>query len=523
MVLADATPMRENTTGQCLGFRATLSLLHHHRMLATRRNVLSGEGKAAKIFIWVMTAMAVVYLAFVGLMMAFILVDDKSVNAYEFTSGIVPFVMVADFIFRFVFRKMPVQEVRPYLLLPLSKYSCTDCLLIEDLLSPYNLLLQAFFLPIGVITVLPRYGLVALFGFHLALQLVIEINSQWHLLVRALTGTNLLWWILAGGVYAIEAIPFFVGKGGINSFCDFYASIGQWLLVHQLVLWSALAGTLALFFLINRTVQHSLVRDEITVRTSSGSRMRLLSSLLSTSVSFLSAGSMTRACIRLEIISLFRNKNLRKTFFSSVAMIIGAGALLSFTDIFDDRISRIFWMIYSFNTFAAMILVKIMCYEGNYIDCIAVHPDNLYNILKGKYVLFVVLLIIPLAALLPTVFTGVMKLTELLAYALFAAGLTNFGYFQLAVYNNTSYSLNEKATGKHSALNNFTQMVTSLIIFSVQMSVIILVEGFFGCTATTILMSSVGILFIILNPLWLRNIVRRMKVRKYKNLEAFRS
>lgn len=91
--------MRENTTGQCLGFRATLSLLHHHRMLATRRNVLSGEGKAAKIFIWVMTAMAVVYLAFVGLMMAFILVDDKSVNAYEFTSGIVPFVMVADFIF----------------------------------------------------------------------------------------------------------------------------------------------------------------------------------------------------------------------------------------------------------------------------------------------------------------------------------------------------------------------------------------------------------------------------------------
>ncbi len=515
--------MKENTTGQCLGFRATLSLLHRHKMLATRRSVLSGEGKGAKIFLWVMTAIAVVYLAFVGLMMAFIIVDDRSINAYEFTSGVLPFVLLADFIFRFIFRKMPVQEVIPYLLLPLSKYSCTDCLLIEDLLSPYNLLLQAFFLPIGVITVLPHYGIVAFIGFHLALQLVIEINSQWHLLVRALTGTSLLWWIPAGVIYAIEAIPFFLGKGGINSFCDFYASIGQWLSVHQLVLWSALAGVLGLFFIVNRKVQHFLVRDEITAKRSSGSSMKFLSSLFSTSVSFLSAGSMTKAYLRLEVISMFRNKNLRKNFFASVAIIIGISALLSFTDFFDDRNFQIFWILYCFNTFAAMLLVKIMCYEGNYIDCIAVNPDSLSSILKGKYVFFVVILIIPLVALLPTVFTGVMKFSELLAYALFAAGLTNFGYFQLAVYNNTSYTLNEKATGKHSTVNNFTQMVASLIIFTVPMSLIILVEGFFGRATACILMVSVGILLIILSPLWLRNIVKRMKARKYINLEGFRS
>ena len=116
-----------------------------------------------------------------------------------------------------------------------------------------------------------------------------------------------------------------------------------------------------------------------------------------------------------------------------------------------------------------------------------------------------------------------MKVSELLAYALFAAGLTNFGYFQLAVYNNTSYTLNDKATGKHSTVNNFTQMVASLIIFTVPISLIILVEGFFGRATASILMVSVGILFIILSPLWLRNIVKRMKARKYINLEGFRS
>ena len=44
-----------------------------------------------------------------------------------------------------------------------------------------------------------------------------------------------------------------------------------------------------------------------------------------------------------------------------------------------------------------------------------------------------------------------------------------------------------------------------------------------GLTYTYIFMCVVGLVFIVTHPLWIRNIYRRMMMRRYDNLEGFHS
>ena len=42
-----------------------------------------------------------------------------------------------------------------------------------------------------------------------------------------------------------------------------------------------------------------------------------------------------------------------------------------------------------------------------------------------------------------------------------------------------------------------------------------------GLTYTYIAMCAIGLIFILLHPLWIRNIYHRMMERRYENLEGF--
>lgn len=77
-----------------------------------------------------------------------------------------------------------------------------------------------------------------------------------------------------------------------------------------------------------------------------------------------------------------------------------------------------------------MILVKIMCYEGNYIDCLMVRKENIIMLLTAKYYIYSALLVFPFILMLPTVFTGKCTLLMLMAYAAFTAGVEYFLFFK---------------------------------------------------------------------------------------------
>jgi hypothetical protein len=216
-----------------------------------------------------------------------------------------------------------------------------------------------------------------------------------------------------------------------------------------------------------------------------------------------------------------RNKNPRKAFITGVVAIVAISALISLTDIYDTSLMTNFWCIYNFVIFAAMLLVKVMCYEGNFIDVLMVHKENILRLLTAKYYFFCILLLLPFTLMLPMVFVGKWSVLMLLSYGIFTAGFQHFWLMQLAVYNKKSIPLNEKLIGKGGMENNYIQVLEEMGAFFLPLIVIQILEAVFNQQVAWLTMMGIGIVFVAGHKLWLRNIYHRMMKRRYKNMESF--
>ena len=273
---------------------------------------------------------------------------------------------------------------------------------------------------------------------------------------------------------------------------------------------------MAVWLKVNRTIQHRLLWTEL-------SRQNDTTVKHVASFSFMDKLGETSEYMKLEVKSIMRNKNVRKTFVFGTCIIIMFSLILSFTDVYDGQIMSNFWCIYCFALYGAMILVKIMCYEGNYIECLMVHKENIIQLLRAKYYIYSILLVMPFLLMLPTVFTGKCTLLMLMAYALFTAGAEYCMFFQMAVFNKQTIPLNTKFIGKGSMETNYLQIVVELGIFIVPVAFISIVTLLLSETVAHIIIMSVGLAFILLHKIWIRNVYSRMMKRRYQNMEGFRS
>lgn len=482
-------------------------------LAAKRRPELVGN-RVAKIFIGVCLALFILYIAFIGVLLGKLVQGEGTVNGFAFITGVLPFILAVDFMMRLGLKQTPEQQVKPFLLLPISKYAVTDFFLIQDILSAYNLIWQALFIPYSVLAIYPDYGLVPMLLTLLALQVVMIINGQWYQLVRTLTSGNVFWWTLPAAIVCLAAIPLFSGESfNIISFLQFYAGCGNWLYDNNTILWIALAALLVILFVVNVVVMHRVVRNEMENATGTP-RSHVVG------LSFINSKDDVALFVRLEIASIIRNKRLRKTLTGSMFFSLVLSCIISFSHLFDATASM--WLYYCSVTLTCSFAINIMCKEGNYIDCLMVHKDSVTALLTAKFRLFIVAQIVQFAIFVPAIIMGIFSFEKVLAFMLLGCGLVNFICFQLAVYNNNTQSMNTKITGKGTSGNKYLQVLVLLLVLAVPSSLIAGLDSLVGESACNVIISIIGLVFIITSRYWIRNIVNRMKVRKYANLDSFR-
>jgi hypothetical protein len=291
---------------------------------------------------------------------------------------------------------------------------------------------------------------------------------------------------------------------------NLYAAFGRsgWLLPVLIV------SIVALFF-INRSFQFRYVYEEISKK-----KERALKHI--SQFGFLNRFGLIGEYLKIEIKSNMRNRAMRTRCIMSLAMIIVFSSLTAYTDIYNSTFMTNFWCIYCFALFSVTSLTKFMGQEGNYIDLLMVHEENIIALLKAKFWFYTIALLIPFFIMLPAVFKGKFTWLMMLAYMSIAAGLVHFIIFQLAVYNKQTIPLQLKVTNG-SNFENGWQIVIEMLAFC--SPGIIVSTGFVlvGETLTYILMILLGLAFVIAHPFWIRNIYQRMMQRRYENLEGFHS
>ena len=189
-----------------------LRTLRQHIKLSERRSTAYEQNKIAKALIYIGGAFIILYLLFIAIALALIANSSSSNTPYEIFFALAPFLLGADFSFRFIGQRTPVQLIKPYTLLPIPKYTCVELFIISSVITPNNLVWTAITIPYAIMTTLFSEGIFATLGIIISFQFLVIINSQWYMLVRTLINQNIKWWFLPIIIYAIIFSPLYLSQ-----------------------------------------------------------------------------------------------------------------------------------------------------------------------------------------------------------------------------------------------------------------------------------------------------------------------
>lgn len=497
---------------------ALYKAMRRHIKLSEKRAINYEQNKVAKYMIGIVGGLIIGYLIMIAVLLSLAVNESTHITSLEFICAISPFILTLDFLVRFVAQQTPAQLVKPYLLLPISRYTCINNFIVSSLLSSGNLTWFALLLPYTLMSVVFSYGLWSSLLMLVFYWILIMANSQWYAIVRTLINDSVAFWLIPAVAYAAVFSPWYLGAGAdIGELLAFYGRPGCLLETgNPLPLLLALAG-LAVVAFINRQVQYTHIMNELSRNTRTTSEHRIIK------VSFLDKYGEIGQYLQLEIKTILRNKNPRKSFIFATVAVLLMSLLIAFTDVYDTSFYTNFWCLYDFVVYGSMMLVRIMCNEGNYIDGLMVRRENILSLFKAKYIFYCTMLLLPLLLMLPTVFSGKWSLLMLVSYAVFTAGFQYFILFQMAVYNKQTVPLNTKFISKNGMENNYVQVVAELFCLLVPVLLVSVLQTLLSENVTYIVMFAIGLTFIATHRLWLRNIYNRMMQRRYANMESFRA
>ena len=465
-------------------------LLRKNTNLSYKRSPVFEQNKWAKALTYFGGAFFALYLILYGVLIA-MTADGEAGRMIS----VIPFIMVIDFLLRFIFQTTPGMMVKPYILQPISRYTAIECFLISSHLSGYNFLWLAMFLPYSYVILLAGAGFWPTLAELVGAMLLIMLNSQIYLFFRTLINRKVWWWLAAIAFYLIPFIPLLLDFSNktLGKLIDTYAEFGRscYLIPVILVL---LVG----LFYVNRHFQFKYVYEEISKK---GERaLKHVSQF-----SFFNRFGLIGEYLKIELKSNIRNKTMKSRCIMSLVLIVVMSSLVAYTPMYDNAIMINFWCIYCFAIYSVTTLIKIMGQEGNYIDLLMIHRENIIALLKAKFWFYSAILLIPFIIMLPAVFTGKFTILMLLAYMSITAGLLHFVIFQLAVYNKQTLPLQQKMTAKGNFENGMQLVIEMIALFGPGAIAAI---GFItiGETGTYIFMITLGLCFIVAHPLWIRNI-----------------
>ena len=480
-------------------------LLRKNTNLSYKRSPAFEQNKWAKGLMYFGAAMFAVYLIMYGC-----IAGAAAEGAAGFMLGAAIIYLAIDYLLRFIVQTTPGMMVKPYILQPISRYTAIECFLMGQHISGYNFLWLFMFVPYAIILLFAGEGFWLVFYEVLTAQLLIILNSQIYLFFRTLINRTVWWFIPAVALYALPFIPL-VFKPKASTFdkvFNLYSSVGMsWWFLPVLLL--VIAG----LFFVNRHFQFKYVYEEISKKAER--QLKHVSQF-----AFFNRFGLVGEYLKIELKSNIRNKTMRTRCISSLVAVVVFTLLVSYTSIYDNELMQNFWCIYCFALYGMTALIKIMGQEGNYIELLMMHRENLIALLQAKFWFYTCVLIIPFVIMLPAVFAGKYTLLMVIAYMLITAGFLHFIIFQLAVYNKQTLPLQLKVTAKGN-FENGAQIAIEMFALIGPVAITGLGYLLVGLTYTYIFMCVLGLAFIVTNHLWIRNIYKRMMKRRYENLEGF--
>lgn len=504
--------------------REIFKAILHHRTLATKRSLTYGREKKARMVMYIVGVVFAIYLLSLAILLAEAVNEQQDVKPSAWLLSGIPFILLFDFIIRFIIQQTPAQMIKPYLLLPIRKFLCIDAFIFKSIFNWDNISWNILFIPYAIMTMTGREGFPEAVVFIIVWQIVIFISSQTYLICRSFIKDSIFWIILPVVLFAVMALPGLIPEPGIEGFFDFYYAYGMQLMNGNILSWLLLIGTFFATLIINRQVQYRHVMAETNRQKTSTQHIN--------SYNFFDRWGQIGEYMKLEVKLILRNKQPRNSTITIWLIVI----LLWFTQYPLPKIGdfaenttlwnttgNFFWCLYVFSFPGVITLQRLMAYEGNYIDCLMMQRENILKLFKAKYYFYTAVLVFPLILGIISISMGYWSVILVIANLLYTIGPIYCMCFHLAIYNKDTMPLNASFTHHTGSDIKFWPSLITILTFSLPMLVVWIASTLFGENIACIIIIVISIPFIIFHNQWLRRIYKKLMKVKYENIESLRT
>ena len=409
-------------------------IIKRNQKLAAKRNPAFDTNRFAKFLMYFMAVYWAAILLLFGVLLPAMFEDIvPNMEPYHIMNQGLVYVLLADFLMRFIGQPTVAQELKPYLLMPVKKNRLIDTFLLQSGLNGYNFIWFFTYVPFAFLTIIRFYGFGGMFLYLLGIWLLFVMNNYWFLLCKMLMSEKTLWYLLPLGVYGGLGCAEFLLDGLPIS--RLTMDLGEGFIEGNFLSYLIVFACILLLFVLNREIQKKLLYDEIS--KVKDTKMKHVSEY-----KFLDKYGEVGEYIRLELKLIMRNKTVKTQFRMAFIIMIVFSMVVAFTDIYDGTGMLNFICAYNYALLPIMTLGQVMTFEGNYIDGLMSRKESIYNLLRAKYFLTMTIIVIPFIFMMFPVYQGKISLMMAIAYLVFTAGVVFFLLLQLAVYNTRTLPLN---------------------------------------------------------------------------------
>ena len=488
-------------------------IIKQNQKLAEKRNPAFETNRFAKFLMYFMIVYWVALFLFFGVMLPFMFEDIvPNMEPYHIMNQGILYVMVADFLIRFMAQPSVSQEIKPYLLMPVKRRKLISILLLKSGLDKYNFIWFFVYVPFAFLTIIRFYGFGGMFLYLLGLWLIFVFNNYFYLLCKLLLGEKTIWLLLPVCVFgALGACEFLIDGLPISRFT---MDLGEGFIEGNPLSFLFVIACIGIMFFINMKLQLRMIYNEISKKEDT--KIKRVSEY-----KFLDKYGEVGEYLRLEIKLITRNKTVKSQFRMGLIVMFAFSFLLAFTDVYDGSMSR-FICLYNYAVLPIMTLGQVMSFEGNYIDGLMSRKESIFNLLRAKYYLTNLIILVPFFIMMFPIAKGKITLLMAIAYLVFTMGFVFFILLQLAVYNTRTLPLNANLM-KGNKGGNWIQSVVMSLCFFIPLMFDSILLAIFSQEVANIIFIVIGGGFILTHNLWIKNIYKRFMKRRYKNMEAFRA
>ena len=489
-------------------------IIKQNQKLAEKRNPAFDTNRFAKFLIYFMVVYWAAIFLFLGVSLPFMFEGlVPNMEPYHIMNQGILYVMAGDFLMRFMAQPSVSQEIKPYLLMPVKRKKLISLLLLKSGLDGYNFIWFFVYVPFAFLTVIRFYGFGGMFLYLLGIWLIFVFNNYWYLLCKLLLGEKTLWLLLPTLVFgALGAAEFLLDGLPISRFT---MDLGEGFIEGNPLSFLFVLACIGVMFLINLKLQQRMIYNELSKKEDT--TIKRVSEY-----KFLDKYGEVGEYLRLELKLIARNKTVKTQFRMGLIVMLGFSFALAFTDVYDGSYMTSFICLYNYAILPIMTLGQVMSFEGNYIDGLMSRKESIFNLLRAKYYLTTIIILVPFLIMFFPIAKEKITLLTAIAYLIFVVGFVFFMLLQLAVYNTRTLPLNANLM-KSNKSSNWIQGLITGCAFMLPLLIDKLLSALLPEEVAHIILIVIGLGFIATHNLWIKNIYKRFMKRRYKNMEEFRA